>query len=527
MPDRSHTPPAGDDWLQPAPEEQGLKRYIETIRERLWLIVLTTAIATVASVIYVINAEKVYEAEADILVTPVPSDSEIGVSLGLLRDTGDSLRTIETAARLIETPQVAAEAADQLGIEVDEPDELLDGFEAAPVAESNIVALVAQASTPEAAADLANAFGDAVIERRTRTLRAAIDDEIQRLRERGQTLANQGANAAGLAPINQEIAQLEALRAGPVPDMQFETSAIPPDSAVAPRPLLSVAGAMLAGLVIGLGAAFVLQAIDPRLRRESQLRSRYDVPVLARVPHEAGGGERPLTPEKLSADSIEAYRAVWGLMAASRPRSGEAPVALITSPSAGEGKTTTSINLAATLAMAGNSVILIEADLRLPDIGKTLGVRADRGLVSVLIDESPLEGSLATPAGFGSNLKVLLAEHSGPWLAELFSLPAAQRCIEEARSLADYVIIDSPPLTEVVDAMPLARAVDDIVVVTRLGGSRVGKIAELAELLAENRLRPAGFVVVGTGRSSARSYYHDYRRDLSQPQPHIEAVSAK
>jgi Mrp family chromosome partitioning ATPase len=80
--------------------------------------------------------------------------------------------------------------------------------------------------------------------------------------------------------------------------------------------------------------------------------------------------------------------------------------------------------------------------------------------------------------------------------------------LEEAMQLADYVIIDSPPLNEVVDALPLARAADEVLIVVRLGQSRLNKIAQLGELLAENGIRPSGFAVVGTPRPRRGEYHY-------------------
>ena len=81
--------------------------------------------------------------------------------------------------------------------------------------------------------------------------------------------------------------------------------------------------------------------------------------------------------------------------------------------------------------------------------------------------------------------------------------------IEEARKLADYVIIDSPPLNLVSDAVPLARVSDEVLIVVRIGHTRINRITELGELLAENGVRPAGFAVVGVPRPrrSESGYY--------------------
>jgi len=495
--------PGDATWLRATPEQQGLQRYLRTLRERLWLIVLAVVLTTAAAVAYVLTAEKVYEAEAGILISPISNDTpEILGSLGLLRESAEPIRLLETAARLVTTPEVAEVAAQQIDEPPEDSQDLLDDIVAEPIAESNFVSIIAQGPSPEEAADLANAFGAAVIAQRTATLRRAIDAKLEQL----------GGEDASPA-LEAEIGALERLRAGPVPDMQLQTKALPPDDPVAPRPLASILGGILAGLVIGIGGAFASQVLDPRFRREEQLSARFNLPTLARIPRERSGGKGPLSPEELSGDAIESFRTLRATLATARPDEGGAPAVLVTSASAGEGKTSTALNLAATLALGGRKVILIEADLRLPTIGKTLDVQSEKGLISTLIEESSLEEALTTTEAFGPNLKLLLAEHSGPWLPELFSLPAARRMIEDARGLADYIVIDSPPLTEVVDALPLARAVDVILMVVRLGMSPLGRIDRLAELLAENRLKPSGFVVVG-GKPSKQTYYHDYRREM-------------
>ncbi len=78
--------------------------------------------------------------------------------------------------------------------------------------------------------------------------------------------------------------------------------------------------------------------------------------------------------------------------------------------------------------------------------------------------------------------------------------------LEEAEGMADYVIIDSPPLSDVVDALQLARHVDAVLVVARLGHSRINKIRQLAELLAGNGIRPVGFALIGAPRSGRQDY---------------------
>jgi capsular exopolysaccharide synthesis family protein len=283
------------------------------------------------------------------------------------------------------------------------------------------------------------------------------------------------------------------------------------------------------GLVLGVTAAFALQVLDPRLRREEQLRRLYRLPILGRIPKEALSIDRPLHPTRLSPATSEAYRTLRGTLgAASRTaRRTESRSVLVTGSSPSEGKTTTAISLAASLAAAGRSVILVEADLRRPAIGQALDIRPTHGIVSVLIESVALEDALVTTPAFGANLGLLLADYEGGWITELFALPAAREMIEEASRLADYVVIDSPPLTDVIDALPLANYVDDVLIVVRLGKTRLSKLSQLGEVLAENGTKPAGFAVIGTPRPSRSDYHYYAEREgrLVREEPRIPATT--
>jgi capsular exopolysaccharide synthesis family protein len=501
------------DWLQPPAAQQGLKRYIETIRERIWLVITVVVLALCVAVAYVATADEVYEADASILVSPVSDEAGISSTLGLITESTDPLRAVETAATLIESTPIAAETADRLGLNRD-PDDILEDISVEPVAESDIVTVTAEASSPEEAAELANTFARAAIDLRTTEFHERIDQELPVLEARLDELAP-GVTRDTIAA---QIAELEALRAGTIPTLRISEEAVEPDSPVAPRPLLSVVAALVAGLVLGLGGAFALQVLDPRLRREEQLRQRYRLPVLARVPRERASRDRPLSWSRLSAGSIEAYRTLRTLLTRPLARSGDSGSILVTSPGPSEGKTTTAVNLATSLALAGKSVILIEADLRHPAIGEALGAEAEQGMVSVLIEEATVEEALTTPDPATPNLRALLAERAGAWGGELLSLPAAQRLVAEAKQLADYVVIDSPPVATVIDALPLARAVEEVIIVVKLGTSRLARISELAELLAESDIKPAGFAVIGVA-AGRESYYGEYRQRLVADRP--------
>lgn len=512
------------DWRRPRTEAQTLSRYVQAIRERFWLIVAMVLLTTLAAGAYLAVAHKVYEAEADLLITPVPSDDPVLAGLGLIRDSNDPTRDVETAARLATTRDVAQRVRDQLHLS-ETTRTILQRVHAEPVAQSNIVAITARDSSPAKARDLANGFGGSVVADRTGKLRQQLGQEIPRLRQR----IGQGQDSgAGPDSLRSRLTQLETLQASGDPTMRLETRATSPASPVSPRPLRTVLAGILAGLVLGVGGAFAMRAIDPRLRREEQLRELYNLPILARVPKEkrartsAPGPRRfrvgphrrhrlALGPRQLSPTTLESYRTLRAMLTASHASRAKgadrAHSILVTGPSPSEGKTTTAINIASSFALAGQRVILIEADFRRPTVGEALGVQPTFGIGKVLLGTASLEEALVPVRPFGDALRVLLVDRAGDWLAEVLSLPGAGNVLAEAVRIADVVVVDSPPLTEVIDALPLAQQVDDVVLVTRLGSSNLVQLGRLGDLLDQNGVSPSGFVVVGAGDAEHETYY--------------------
>jgi receptor protein-tyrosine kinase len=486
------------DWVEPPEEELGLKRYLQTIRERWVLVVVATLVCFLVAVLYVAVATKTYRGQADLLITPV--DPSTLPSLPLLRQSADPTRDVTTASQLVTNVDVAARVKDQLHLS-ESPQDLLKKVAATPVASSNIVAVSAEQNSKAEARDLANAFANQAVAEQTDKLHREIATQFQGLKA---SLTAPGAAAdAGTLP------ELQALSAGPDPTMRVETLADLPQDPVKPKPALTIIGGIIAGLVLGIVAAFAAQILDPRLRREEQLRRRYRLPILARIPKEDSRRDRPLGPRNLSAAAAEAYRTLRATISRAHPaETNEAQVVLVTGPSASEGKSTTAVNLASSLALTGQDVILIEADLRRPSLSSVLDVKpSSGGVVSVLIEHNRLSQALVTSPAYGPHLRILLADQSGSgWVTDLFSIPAADAMIRDARRLADFVIIDSPPLNEVIDALPLARQADDVLMVARIGKTRLDKLGQLADLLAESGITPIGFAVIGTPRPSRREY---------------------
>lgn len=497
-------------WVKPQSDQQGLRSYVTTLKERRWLIVLTVLVTTLAAVAYLLIASEVYEAEADLLITPVSDSDALLSGLSLIRESSDPTRDVETASRLVASPDVAARVRRDLS-DLRTPRQLLESVRVEPLAQSNIVAVTAEGRTAGGARDLANGFAEAAVADRTEKFHQQLDAAIEGLRTRGIEPEDGGRASASPDSPAAQLARLLTLRGGQDPTMRLETRADAPVQPSWPQPLLSLAAGVLGGLLLGVSGAFALQILDPRLRREEQLKSSYGLPILARVPKEPRSSRRDgaLSPERLSPSAMESYRTLRATLAASRRgETGGVPALLVTSPSASEGKTTTAINLASSLALGGSRVIMIEADLRRPAIGEALGVTPTHGTGSVLLENVSLRDALVPVPAYGNYLQLLLADQGALWMIDQLFLPTASELVAEAKTMADYVIVDSPPLSEVSDALPLARSVDEVLIVVRLGKSHFTRLDQLAEMLDRQEVEPVGFAVVGVPPSGNSGYYY-------------------
>jgi polysaccharide biosynthesis transport protein len=364
-----------------------------------------------------------------------------------------------------------------------------------------------------------------VVAQRTALFDRRLDQQIALLTQRIATSPSLGGRLGG------GLSQLQTLRTAPLPDMRVATLAQPPTAPSSPKKRLSIVVGIISGLLIGIVAAFAVEGLDPRVHREEQLRRLFHLPVLARIPREGAAGgmarslarvpligelarwsldrrSQPRSPLSLSPAGLDGYRTLRATLLASRPIQPRS--ILVTGAGPWEGKTTTAINLAVSLAWSGASVILIEADLRRPSIGGALGLKSQLDLSHVLTGQVSLERALVQPPEYGENLRILLAGGHGmgsAFVGDELLLPAASGLLSSAQELADYVIIDSPPLAEVIDALELARQADQVLLVVRLGQTQTARLRHLGTLLTRTGVRPVGIALIGTEPPRASERY--------------------
>jgi capsular exopolysaccharide synthesis family protein len=205
-------------------------------------------------------------------------------------------------------------------------------------------------------------------------------------------------------------------------------------------------------------------------------------------------------------------------------RDGTVRVISVTSPHAGEGKTTTVANIATTLALTGKRVMALSADLRKPRLHRFFGLDNERGLSSVLAGQAQLAEVARRVEGLDS-LRIVTSGPVPPNPAELLSSDAMESLLTQLRSMADYVVIDTPPVLVVSDAMIVAPRVDGVVVVvdadTTTGGAASHTIDQLEQVGGNvigsvlNRFDPSKARYYSYAGKYAYAYRYHYRHEDS------------
>ncbi|HZT14998.1 MAG TPA: P-loop NTPase [Gaiellaceae bacterium] len=497
-----------------ADERRGAQRYLASLRQHALLIVLLVLGAVAVAAVYSKTATKRYKAEADILVSPVAPDDTTFLGFSVLRDSTDpDARAVVVAARYADSSSVAAAAAPRLHMT---PDGVLAAVTVTPLSQGNIVSIVGQASNARTAATIANTFASTFLAQRAALFQQQLATTLSRLRgSLDEIPAALRTTSPEALTIEERLGTLTGLRKTSDPTLQLMNAATPPTAPVWPRPVLSVGVAFIAALLLGAGLAIGMDFVTPRIKQEDEILLEHRLPVLARVPrlprsilngYVAGR-------EPLPGDARESYRTLRASLSTAGRDGGFPHTVLVTSAMPGEGKTMTAVNLAITLALSGTSVVLVDGDLRRPMVSSFFGVGArPSGFANVLAGRAKPTDAIIPAPGHGDRLQLLLASPEHAHLIDSMRSERIAEVLDELRFQADVVIIDSPPVTEVADALALADEVDAVIVCVRLGRSRRDRLFELRRMFAQHGLAPMGVVVTTRRRTRGHGYYYGFDR---------------
>lgn len=284
-------------------------------------------------------------------------------------------------------------------------------------------------------------------------------------------------------------------------------------SPVSPKKAFNLAIGLVLGLIVGVVTALLRSVLDTTIRQVAALRSLTGVPVLGVIPANRQVRKNPVLPDiqgqSIHAEAVRQLRTNLQYVDVDKP----VQVLVVTSAVAGEGKSATSANLAASSARAaGRRVIVVEADLRRPQLSSYLDLEREVGLTSVLTGRVALEDALQSWGTHG--LTVLSSGPLPPNPAELVESAAMTSLLNRLRDMFDLIIIDTPPLLPVTDGAVLARKADGAVLVVRYGKTARNQVASAIRSMRSVDARVLGTVltlVPPKGIDGYEGYQGNYR----------------
>lgn len=487
----------------PTREQSAHVPFLRAVRAHPVLVAAVTIVAVAATVVYQKSRTPTYESTAQVLVTAVANNGPyVGLPV-VTESAADPARTLQTATSVLESPAAELATAKQLGGTWTRKS-VHEAVSVQPRGESNIVSITGSTSSAAGAARLANAYAHNALAVRAGQLSSEAKADMEQLEARQKSLPAGAGEAANAAQIAAQITALSSVAQGHDPNFSLLQAAIPPTSRSGSSLKLLAVLALLAGALIGTAAATAIEYLNRRVRDEDEVLSLYPLPVLSRVPPLPRGTREATSFERIPPRVRESFRTLQFQLSPSSTGQGRA--IMFTSPSPRDGKTSSAINFALMLAAAHFRVILFDFDLRKPDIGRRLGIKSD--YMDFFRSNAELE-ELLVDVRSAPGLRVLSSSAQGEVTPLLEALGRRlPDLLRTARQFADYVIVDTPPIGQVSDALRAAVAVDDIVLVVRPGNTNREELKHTKELLDRLDDTPTGLLVIGeSGTGDAYAVY--------------------
>jgi len=357
------------------------------------------------------------------------------------------------------------------------------------------------------------------------------------------------SNRVLLDTYTQRQKELElAISGGRPNNIKISNHAVTPTTPTGPQRTRNIVVALLISLAAGVGLAFLIDYLDDSVRTSDDVSRHLGLPTLALIPHHNQGESRKLTSlvpkngngsfasaalialEERNSPTAEAYRHLRTSLLFSS--AGKPPqTILVTSSQPAEGKTTTAINTAITLAQADVDVVIIDCDLRRPRLHSHFALDNTQGLTNYLSGEKSTENMIKSSADL-PRLKIITSGPIPPNPAELLSSNEMKNLLQFLRGRFKHVIIDSPPAISFTDASILSTLVDGVVLVAMANKSSIHMMRQFKLRLANIGARIYGVVLNGIKSGSMEydyygtGYYHYYKRSDDDTTPLMEDESA-
>lgn len=523
---------------QPEPTHRGgdLGSFAGVIRRRRWTIVLVAAVAAGSALFFSLRQAPLYRSTARVLVKPLnPNQALGGFNYNFLISMG-------TEAALAQSPAVGKKAEEFVrAAGSDLPDD--GSISVTNPTDTTFLDIAYTDRTPASARIWAGAYARGYIANREEealaAYQAAASGYDQQIAQIQMDLSSKRAelitldSTVGLTPqqeiqarrllkrelqtLQQQLTVVQAQRASlPIPSQDAAEVVDPadlPGGPSSPNHVQNVLLGLIVGLALGVGLSFLRDRMDDRLTGRPDLESAIGAPTLAVVPRVSGWNRRKTatlvalqTPTSPAAEAYRTIRAHLQFLA----RNGDVKIVAVTSPSLGEGKTTTTANLAVTLANAGRRVIAVSCDLRKPRLHEFFGQENPPGLTELLHGEAELM-DVTRRTGIDS-LRVIPSGSVPHNPAEILASDAMAQLLDELRSFAEFVLLDTPPVLAVSDALILAPRSDGVLILVDAGKTSRSAVAHTREQLEQVGAVILGGVLNNLDASRAKGY-PSYMRD--------------
>lgn len=501
---------AADSTSADAPQQR-VAAYLKALRRRLPLILGLTALIFVVAVGLSLSSTKRYEASSKIVLT---DEDPINQFLDPGSDSGsrDPERDVNTDVALIKLEAVADRVRDRLELDTSSKS-LLAGVTTEVESNSNIVEIAVLDEDPEQAAAIATAFAEEYAEFRRDTARSSLIEAAKLARTRLESLSDVERESPEGRQLEATLRQIEITAAAQTGGVAVVRRASVPTDAASPRPVMTGVLALVLGGILSLGIALLFEFLDRRIKDEDDIEAIFGLPTLATVPRARRRGH--VVPGE-DHSQYEGYSAL-----ATNLRFFELgphlEAIMITSPGPGEGKTSVTLGTARALSALDLRVIAIEADLRRPAFSR-YGLGRGGGLSTVLAGVTSFEQALVEvdattmkPLADGDSatrtFSVLPGGPMPPNPQALLARPAMTHVLEDARVLADVVLVDLPPIGAVNDPVTVANLVDGVVVVARLNKTTRDAARRALRVLRNTDAELLGVVVTDAPAPSETYYY--------------------